>query len=55
MLGIFLASVLIHTLSALAIENMMGNIKPRELLQETEKAEREANAPALAEVMGATD
>jgi len=51
-LGIFLASVLIHTLSALSIESMLARVKPRELLQETEIVEREADAPPLADILG---
>ena len=51
-LGIFLASILIHLLSGLAIENMLASAKPRELLQMTEKAGREADAPDLGLVLG---
>ncbi|MFO7618199.1 MAG: ABC transporter permease, partial [Thermoplasmata archaeon] len=50
--GVFIASVLIHMLSGLAIENMFASAKPRELLQETEKVGREADAPDLGLVLG---
>ena len=51
--GIFLASVMIHTTSGLMIESTMSKAKPRDLMQETETVEREADAQPLDRVLGA--
>lgn len=52
-LGMFAASVLIHLSSGMMIENMLSSSKPRELLQETEKAVREADARPIEDVLEA--
>ncbi|MBA3045814.1 MAG: FtsX-like permease family protein [Euryarchaeota archaeon] len=52
LLGMFVASVLIHMASALMIEKMLSRVKPRELMQETEKLDREVDAPPLNIVLG---
>ena len=52
--GIFAASVIIHLSSGMIIENMLSSGKPRELLQETEKVEREADAQPIEDLLGAS-
>jgi ABC-type lipoprotein release transport system permease subunit len=51
LLGIFAASVIIHLFSGIIIENMLAGSNPRELLQETEKAAREAEAVPIGDVL----
>jgi ABC-type antimicrobial peptide transport system permease subunit len=50
--GIFSASVIIHTTSGLLIENTLSKVKPKDLMQETEKVEREVDAQPLSQVLG---
>lgn len=49
--AIFISSVAIHTISGMIVESLMSKIKPKDLMQETEKIEREADAPALDRVL----
>jgi predicted membrane protein len=50
--GIFAASVFIHTTSGLLIESTLSKVKPKDLMQETEKVEREVDAQPLSQVLG---
>jgi len=50
--GIFAISVLIQVLSGQIIGNMMTKARPKNLMQETEKMDREADAPTLESVLG---
>lgn len=50
--GIFAISVIIQVLSGLVMGNMMTKARPKSLMQETEKMDREDDAPELDEVLG---
>lgn len=50
--GIFAVSVLIQVLSGLVMGNMMTRARPKSLMQETEKMDRETDAPELSAVLG---
>ena len=49
--GIFTISVIIQVLSGLVMGNMMTKARPKSLMQETEKMDREDDAPELDEVL----
>ena len=53
--GIFSISVIIQVFSGLLIGNMMTRASPRSLMQETEKNDRESDAPELAHILGIGD
>ena len=50
--GIFAISVIIQVLSGLVMGNMMTKARPKSLMQETEKMDREDDAPELDEILG---
>jgi len=52
MVGIFSISVIIQILSGLIMGNMMTKARPKSLMQETEKIDKEGDAPELDEVLG---
>ena len=52
MAGIFAISVIIQALSGLVMGNLMTKARPKTLMQETEKMDREGDAPELDEVLG---
>ncbi len=52
MAGIFAISVIIQALSGLVMGNLMTKARPKSLMQETEKMDREGDAPELDEVLG---
>jgi len=52
MVGIFSISVIIQILSGLIMGNMMTKARPKSLMQDTEKIDKEGDAPELDEVLG---